>query len=151
MSRTLDEWNLQLRQLGDTGDAGLVGIVKKELTKIGATAARNAKKNATTAPKVRTGALRNSIRSRVVVNGSVVEMQLGASMVYARIQEYGGLIGTRHVQHSVLSAVHYGTSLANGYGEIPAHRYLGKAMDTATEDAKKSVSAAIKNALSGRA
>ena len=139
MSRTLDEWNLMLRQLGDTGDASLVGVVKKELTKIAATGARDAKKNATIAPRVRTGALRNSIRSRVVVNGSVVEMQLGASMSYARIQEWGGTI--------LRTGVHAGAYQIR----IQPNRYLGKAMDTATIEAKKSLSAAIKNALMGQA
>lgn len=55
-----------------------------------------AKQNATTLLKVHSGRLRNSIRTEIVDNGEAHEMALRAGgerdVVYARIQELGGVI-----------------------------------------------------------
>lgn len=125
---TLEQWQLRMRVLNQDGDSkSLIGIVRDELRYLGKNARRDAKRNATNMPRVVTGTLRNSIWDRTIVHGHVVELQLGASVVYARIQELGGT--TRHG------------------GKIRSNRFLGKAMDTARVDAKRNISAAIKRYL----
>jgi hypothetical protein len=124
--RTLNQWALDLQAA--EGQGGLIEVVRKALVPVGYKAARDAKKNATTAPKVRTGALRNSINSRVFVDGSNVRLELGASMVYAPIQEYGG---------TILYQARKGATVLRG------NRYLGKAMDLAVDNAKTSLTAAV--------
>lgn len=131
-NRTLDQFAADIGK----ADAGLIEVVRKALVPVAYKAASDAKRNATTAPKVRTGALRNSIHSAVTVSGTNVRMTVGASMVYAPIQEYGGTILYRTRQGSTV---------------IRPNRYLGKALDGAVENAKKTISAAVSAYLLGNA
>lgn len=79
--------------------AGAYPAVRATVMRAGLAAERDAKRNATTAPRVRTGRLRSSIASSVEAAGESLSLVLRAGGVgtdkdvkYARLQEIGGTV-----------------------------------------------------------
>lgn len=79
--------------------AGAYPAVRATVMRAGLAAERDAKRNATTAPRVRTGRLRSSIASSVEAAGESLSLVLRAGGVgtdkdvkYARLQELGGTV-----------------------------------------------------------
>jgi len=96
----LDRWADRIRELGA---AEFSRRLRARLAALSLQLASVAKRNATTAPKVRSGRLRASIRSSVVDDAGMptVLLQAGGSaggrgeVVYAPLQEFGGTVRPR--------------------------------------------------------
>lgn len=89
------EFSARLERLA----AGAYPAVRATVMRAGLAAERDAKRNATTAPRVRTGRLRSSIASSVEAAGESLYLVLRAGGVgtdkdvkYARLQELGGTV-----------------------------------------------------------
>jgi phage gpG-like protein len=89
LSRTIQEWSHDLQ---DTAKSELWRTIRKEFTRAKVLVENEAKLNATTGPKVRSGRLRASIKSEVIEGRDRIRLTVGANTPYAAIQEFGGRI-----------------------------------------------------------
>jgi phage gpG-like protein len=96
---------------------------------------------------VLTGTLRRSIRiNSISGGGGRGEAVYGPHVIYAGIQDQGGVITIKHkkVLANVETGQFFGTSV-----EIPAQHYMERGADTGTEYAYQRVSAAVSRAMDG--
>lgn len=131
--RTLDQFG---KDLNRAAKGGLLRVVRQALVPFSQSMARTAKQNATVAPRVRTGALRNSIRGRVLMGPADVTLQVGASVRYARAQELGGSWFIRPWGRGQKRLI-----------TLRGKRYLGKAFDAQAPRARAVVTLAVKSYL----
>lgn len=113
------------KRAAEAGAGGLRRELRKVLTGVAMTAERQAKLNATSRMRVRTGHLRRNIAA-TVVDGKTggVEVRLGVQGVpYARIQEKGGTVVPRSAK--ALAIPMPAAQTAAGVGRYPSPRAHG--------------------------
>lgn len=84
-----------VRTLRDAA-ADLPAALRQALTPAAREAERASKLAATTAPRVRSGALRASIRARILASADGIGVALASPLAYAQAQEEGGTIRGRN-------------------------------------------------------
>ncbi len=93
MATTLDEWAAYIES---RAGKALADLLRQELVRTALLLEADAKRTAGRVMRVRTGRLRNSIRARVVTEGTADPyIQLRATGRYAAMQEYGGTIRSK--------------------------------------------------------
>lgn len=124
----LDGQEELVRNLSKISKAVATGIAEDAVTEGAAVVQYNAQLNATHVfSNKQTGALRNSIAYETKQTGTGAEAEIGPSVIYARIQEYGGTIRPVHAQalHWVMDGQDYFAKQVT----LPARPYLRPAAE----------------------
>ena len=99
------------------------------------------------APKVRSGKLRSSIKSSIKEEGNTSVGTIGSDLVYAPIQEYGGIIEARLAPYLMIQIGDRWAKVKSV--RIPARPFLGPTIERNTDKVGSIISLRIREEVSG--